>query len=275
MKSCLYTGHVSHTRHRPKRHAFRYRVFSMLLDLDEMHALDRTSWLFGVNRPAPLSFREADHGDGTATGLRDWVVMRLQVAGYETQGVQIRVLCYPRIFGYVFNPLTTYYCYDNGGALMATLHEVHNTFDEKHTYILPATANEGGTVRQMSNKNMYVSPFTEMGGTYRFVLNDPADEVRMGIHLSQNDEPVLSATFCGTRREMSARALLHTFFQYPLMTLKVIGGIYFEALRLWIKGVAIIKREAAPIRISSSTPSKQDASSERDRPPVLREGEFR
>ncbi len=258
MKSCLYTGHVSHTRHRPTHHAFRYRVFSLLLDLDELDDLDQRSWIFGANRAALLSFRESDHGLGTPTGLRDWVVSRLEAAGYAAKPAQIRVLCYPRIFGYVFNPLTTYYCYGSGGVLMATLHEVHNTFNEKHTYILPATANAGGTIQQMSEKNMYVSPFTEMAGTYRFALNDPADEVRVAIYLSQDDELVLSALFDGKRREISERALFLTFFQYPLMTLKVMGGIYFEALRLWIKSVAIVRRKAAASRITSSFPSKQD-----------------
>lgn len=267
MRSSLYRGYVTHARSWPKRHAFRYRVFSLLLDLDELNEIDAQSRLLGVNRSAPLSFHEKDHGAGAPTGLKDWALGHLAVAGYDSEGAQIEVLCYPRIFGYAFNPLTVYYCYDNGGSLMATLHEVHNTFGEKHTYVLPAREGGDGKARQVCDKAMYVSPFTEMEGRYDFKLNSPGEHLSLTINLSKGDQHVLSAGFQGERRALSDKALVATFFQYPLMTLKVIAGIHMEALRLWVKGVKLVPRAPAPVKIA--------ASHQTIRPLQPRKGDFR
>ncbi|MDO8422840.1 MAG: DUF1365 domain-containing protein [Parvibaculum sp.] len=244
--SCLYEGTIEHIRRSPKRHAFRYRVFSLLLDLDEAEALDARSWMFGFNRAAPLSFRECDHGDGEARGLKKWAAGHVRRAGFSTESLQVRVLCYPRIFGYVFNPLTVYYCFDGNGKWLATLHEVSNTFGEKHTYVLDANG------RQSASKRMPVSPFTSMNATYDFDLNEPGDDLRMAIIMRSNGEPVLTARFAGERREMSDAALVMTFLRYPLMTLKVTLSIHFEALRLWLKRVPLVPRVAAEKKISSS-----------------------
>lgn len=252
MKSSLYKGHVTHARSWPKRHAFRYRVFSLLLDLDELNEINSQSRLLGINKPAVLSFYEGDHGDGAPQGLKDWALRHLAIAGYETAGTRIAVLCYPRIFGYAFNPLTVYYCYDSGGSLMATLHEVHNTFGEKHTYVLPARESGDGKARQVCDKEMYVSPFTEMEGRYDFKLNTPGERLSLTINLSKGDQHILSAGFQGERRALTDRALLGTFFQYPLMTLKVIAGIHMEALKLWVKGVKLVPRAPAPVKIAVS-----------------------
>ncbi|MEQ9143048.1 MAG: DUF1365 family protein [Parvibaculaceae bacterium] len=252
MESCLYRGYVDHARTRPKRHKLRYRVFSLLLDLDELDAVDAQSRVLGINRRAPLSFRESDHGDGRVRGLKGWVEDHLKKAGLAVEGLRVRVLCYPRIFGYVFNPLTVYYCYDADGAMIATLHEVHNTFDEKHTYVLPAEVGANGTVRQQAEKRMYVSPFTGMDGQYRFDLVPPGEGVRVFIGLSDEDGPLLSASFEGTRQKLTGRALLATFVQYPLMTLKVVAGIHYEALKLWAKRVPLFRHQDAAERISSS-----------------------
>ncbi|MDO8290493.1 MAG: DUF1365 domain-containing protein [Parvibaculum sp.] len=256
MKSCLYQGHVFHARHEPKRHAFRYSVFSLLLDLDELDFISARSRVFGVNKTALLSFRERDHGNGTTNGLKSWVISELHAAGIETSGVSIRVLCYPRILGYVFNPLTVYYCFAKTGELIATLHEVHNTFNEKHTYILPIE----NSAKQMATKVMHVSPFTEMTSRYQFEYGTPNEKVHLVIRLYTNDELILSTSFAGTRHEMSDRALLATFFRYPLMTLKIISAIHFEAFRLWHKGVPLVARVVMPEKITASyvTPQKKE-----------------
>ncbi|WOF72642.1 DUF1365 domain-containing protein [Parvibaculaceae bacterium PLY_AMNH_Bact1] len=252
MFSSLYKGFVDHARRRPARHTLRYRVFSLLLDLDELDEINRTSRVFGINRWALLSFWEKDHGAGEDSNLKAWVAEHVTKAGFSATGMRVRVLCYPRILGYVFNPLTVYYCYDPNGVLMVTLHEVHNTFDEKHTYVLPAPVDKRGRVRQEIEKRMYVSPFTEMEGHYQFDLCPPDEHVRVFIGLSDAEGPLLSASFEGEREPWSDRALLLTFLQYPLMTLKVTVGIHYEALKLWWKKVPIIRHEPAKERITAT-----------------------
>ncbi len=252
MFSSLYKGYVDHARRRPKRHKLRYRVFSLLLDLDELNEINQTSRVFGVNRRALLSFWERDHGEGAETGLKGWVASHVEKAGFSAGDMSVRVLCYPRILGYVFNPLTVYYCYDAKGDLMVTLHEVHNTFDEKHIYVLPAFVDGRGHVRQQTEKRMYVSPFTEMEGQYQFDLRPPGEDIRVFIGLSDAEGPLLSASFEGEREAWSDRALLLTFLQYPLMTLKVTIGIHYEALKLWWKKVPIIRHAPAAERIAAT-----------------------
>lgn len=248
MRSCLYQGQVFHARHEPKRHAFRYSVFSLLLDLDELSLMSTRSFVFGVNKAALLSFRESDHGYGSTTGLKSWVISQLHMVGVETSGISIRVLCYPRILGYVFNPLTVYYCFTKTGELIATLHEVHNTFNEKHTYILPI---EPGA-KQTAPKAMHVSPFTEMASHYQFECGAPGEKVHLAIRLYTDDFLILSTSFEGVRREMSNKALLATFLRFPLMTLKIISAIHFEAFRLWRKGVPLVARAVMPEKITVS-----------------------
>jgi len=137
MNSTLYVGSVMHRRLRPRRHRLRYRVFWMLLDLDEIERLPRVLRLFSHNRFNAVSFHDADHGDGSATPLRAQVERHLAAAGIALGGGAIRLLCMPRILGYGFNPLSVYFCYQRSGLLAAILYEVHNTFGERHSYLIP------------------------------------------------------------------------------------------------------------------------------------------
>ncbi len=228
--SAIYVGHVVHQRHRPKKHSLRYRVFSLLIDLDELPALNGLRW-FGHNRAALFSFRDSDHADGG--DLRDWVKGQLQAKGLPAPG-RIRLLCYPRILGYVFNPLTVWYCDGADGAPLATIYEVHNTFGERHTYVLPAAAE-----KQEAVKAFYVSPFIDMNCHYAFKLSAPAERIMVAINETQDDAPLLYAAFTGKREDFSDAVLLRLFFSHPLMTLKVTAGIHFEALRLIFKGIRI------------------------------------
>ena len=180
-KSCLYEGFVVHERVRPKRHRLRYQVFSMLFDLDELSALDRQSRLFGYNRWAPLAFFDRDHGPADGTALRPWVEARLTDAGMEPDGGAIRLLCYPRIFGYAFNPLSVYFCYARDGALRAILYEVCNTFKERHTYVIPVTDTERPVIRQSCDKALYVSPFIGMKSNYNFRIVPPGEGINIVI----------------------------------------------------------------------------------------------
>lgn len=225
--SALYVGHVVHQRHRPKKHHLRFRVFSLLVDLDELPRLQGLR-LFAHNRRALFSFRDADHGHGEDP--RDWVSAQLAGHGLPAPG-KVRLLCYPRILGYVFNPLSVWFCDDVEGRPLATVYEVHNTFGERHTYVLSA-----GEPQEVE-KAFYVSPFIGMDCQYAFTITPPGDKVRVAINETENGEPLLYAAFTGNRQALTDANLLRLFFSHPLMTLKVTVGIHWEALKLWRKGI--------------------------------------
>lgn len=231
--SALYIGIVAHRRLRPKAHKLRYRVFSLLLDLDELPGL-KLRWL-GVNRPGLLSFREADHGDGGP--LRPWVAARLAEAGIVAAG-PVRLLCYPRMLGYVFNPLTVYFCHHGDGRLAAIIYEVHNTHGERHAYVLPGGV---GTVRHSCCKAFFVSPFMPMDCVYHFTINPPGETVSVGIVESDEEGTLLTASFAGERENLTDAALLRAVLAHPLMTLKVTLAIHWEAVRLLLKGLRVYR----------------------------------
>lgn len=251
-RSALFAGEVVHDRLRPKRHHLRYSVFSLLLDLDELPLLDRKLKLFSHNRAGLFSFYDRDHGNGGAFSLRVWVEELLYRAGIRLDGGSIRVLCYPRMFGYVFNPLTVFFCYDADEKLTAILYEVSNTHAEKHTYVLPVTDPERDIIRQDCNKTFFVSPFVSMNCNYRFRIMAPGDKVLVSISESDDSGPLLSAFFSGKRRTLSDTTLLAALFRYPLMTFKIIAGIHIEALRLWLKGIPVVPYQPAAQSVSSS-----------------------
>ena len=228
--SAIYEGSVVHRRVTPKHHQFRYRVFALLLDLDELPSLHRKLKLFGWNRGAFASFHDHDHGDGT--DLRVWLDGQLAQAGVVADGPK-RVLCYPRIFGYVFNPLSVWFCHDRTGALAATIYEVHNTQGERHAYVLRADG------EQTCSKDFYVSPFLSMDCRYSFHIKPPGEDIVVAIRETEAGQPVLDAAFSGQRRPLTDRALGFALLRHPLMTVKIIGAIHFEALRLWLKGVRV------------------------------------
>ena len=251
-QSAIYAGHVLHARSRPRKHSLRYSVFSLLVDLDEVEELNKTLRLFGYNKPALYSVHDADHGNGRPGELRSWVEERLAAAGLQGHGWQIRMLCYPRILGYVFNPITVYFCYRPEGQLAGVLYEVCNTFNERHTYVIPVESEAGGILRHRCAKEMYVSPFMPMNCEYNFRISPPTDDVAINIGESDADGPMLFATFSGKRRPLSDRALLRMLVTYPLMTMKVMGGIHWEALKLWWKGVPIYRHKPAAAKIAST-----------------------
>jgi len=240
---CLYVGQVMHHRLKPVRHRFVYRVFTLLLDLDRLAETDRLR-LLSVNRPNVMSFHERDHGPRDGTPLRPWVERQLAAHGITLPGGRILLLCLPRVLGYVFNPLSLYYCYDAGGRLAAVLYEVKNTFGEQHAYVLPVDPARApdAPVRQSCAKDLYVSPFIEMAARYHFRLTPPGERLSVVIQEEVDGGPLLIASMTGRRRPLSDRELALAALRHPLMTHKVIAGIHFEALRLWGKGVALHAR---------------------------------
>jgi DUF1365 family protein len=231
--SALYTGWVMHRRLRPRRHSFRYRVFSLLLDLNDLPRLDGKLKLFAWNRFGLFSFHDRDHGDGRP--LSRWLDNLLDDAGLKADGAR-RVLCYPRILGYVFNPLSVWFCHDRDETLKAIVYEVHNTYDERHFYVLPAQG-DGTIVTHDCPKDFYVSPFLSADCRYFFRIRPPDEKVAVVIHENEDGSPMLDASFTGHRRLLTDGALLAMTLAYPLMTLKVIIAIHFEAVRLMLKGI--------------------------------------
>lgn len=246
LHSCFYTGTVMHRRVRPRKHKLSYRVFSMLVDLDEVETLHQTIAGFAHNRFGLFAFYDRDHGPGENAPLKPWVESELKKANIDTQGGPIRLLCYPRVLGYAFNPLSVYFCYHRDGRLAAVLHQVTNTFHQRHSYLFPITTNDGEVERHACVKEMYVSPFIEMGLTYNFRIKPPGDDIAIAINETDAEGPLLFASFAGQKQPFSASGLWKLFFAYPLMTLKVIGGIHWEALVLWIKGVPLVQRPTPP-----------------------------
>mgnify|MGYP001262685772 FL=1 len=240
MNSCIYNGEVTHTRFKPVRHFLKYKTFSLLIDLDEIDFLDKSIGIFSHNKFNIFSFYDKDHGDRDGGNLKDWVISNLKKFQIKENITNIKVLCYPRILGYVFNPLSIFYCYEKD-KLVAIFYEVKNTFNEQHTYIFKIKNNE--EIIQKCRKKFYVSPFMDMETFYNFKLLNPKDKLSVFIKQTDADGTILTATQTGDKKEFSFKQLAINFLKYPLMTIKIISSIHYEALLLWKKGAIYRKRE--------------------------------
>jgi uncharacterized protein len=242
--AALYFGEVMHARLKPIGHRFSYRVMSLLVDLDRLDAANRQSRLFGVNRAALYSFNEADHGERNGSALRGYAQRCAAEHGIDLTGGRVLLLCYPRLLGYTFNPLSAYFCYRADGELAMMIYEVRNTFGDIHAYVLPVKPGESSEagVRQAQDKLFYVSPFVGMAMRYHFRVSPPGDSVKLRILETDRDGPLLAATFNGCRRALTTAALLRSFCSLPLVTLKIVAAIHWEALRLWLKGARLVPR---------------------------------
>ena len=244
--AALYVGKVMHARLKPVGHRFSYRVMSLLIDLDRLQIADRQTSLFGVNRRALYSFHETDHGERDGSSLRDYAQRRAAEHGIDLTGGRVLLLCYPRLLGYAFNPLSVYFCHQENGQLALVIYEVRNTFGDIHAYVVPVRSGDVSPagIRQEQDKRFYVSPFIEMATRYHFRLVATMEQVKLRILETDRDGPLLSATFNGRRRALTTRELLRSFFSLPAITVKVIAAIHWEALRLWWKGVRLVPRRS-------------------------------
>jgi DUF1365 family protein len=246
--SALYRGTVMHQRLRPKRHRLRYRVFSLLLDLDGLDALAARLKLFSRNRFNLFSFRDKDYGAGTSEPLRAQVERHMAAAGVAADGGPIRLLTMPRVLGYAFNPLSVYFCYRRSGDLAAILYEVNNTFGQRHSYLIPVTGSGDGAILQECSKQFYVSPFLDMEMTYLFRTVPPGERVGVAISGRDAQGPIIVASLFANRSPLTDPGLALAFATYPLLTLKVIAGIHWEALQIWLKGIGLRGRPRPPDR---------------------------
>ena len=240
--SCIYVGNVIHKRFKPKEHFFKYRVFSLLLDLSEINLIQKKISFFSYNRFNLISFFDKDHGNRDGSNLKDWVIKNIQKYNIETKNVRIKLLCYPRILGYVFNPLSVFFIYNESSSLVAILYEVKNTFGEQHTYVFK-TENRSKLIENKCQKKFFVSPFMDLDSTYYFKILYPEDTLSVVIDQRDNLGKLLFASQDGKRINLSSKNLLFSYLKHPLMTFKIISAIHFEALRLWIKGIKIVKKK--------------------------------
>ncbi len=249
-RSAVYVGSVMHRRFGQRQHHFRYRAFWLLLDLDEVPELARSTRLFSCNRLNLLSLHDCDHGDGSAMSIRGQITALLRESGVDAAIARIELFCMPRTLGYVFNPLSIYFCRRPDNGLAAIVYQVHNTFGERHSYVIPVQEN-GSVVRQQCQKVFYVSPFMDMNLRYHFRITQPGDHISLAIRAHNGQRPAMVAVLSAQRREFSDATLLSSLVSMGAVTLKVTAAIHWEALRLWLKRIGLRPRQAAPAHLAT------------------------
>jgi len=269
MNSRLYECQVMHARFLPKPHRFVYRIFMIAVDLDELPALDRRLHLFSLNRPNLYSFRETDflptseplHNQSqnpvchvirdklSAASLKTRVLAYLADRGVDLgPGGRVELVTLPRIFGYLFNPVSFYFCYDRNGACVASIAEVTNTFHEMKPFFLgPQTRNAcPSTFRLRTPKNFYVSPYSDVDVDFDFHLRIPGEKLSIQIDDYIGADRTLTSTLTGPARPLTDAALAWFLFKYPLLTLRVIALIHWHALLLHLKKIPWFAKAARP-----------------------------
>ena len=239
--SKIYTGKVIHKRFKPKEHYFKYNVFSLLIDLNELEEINKYIKFFSYNKFNIISFYDKDHGDRDGSSVKLWVKKNLRNIGIMTEDISIKLLCYPRIFGYVFNPLSIYFIYNKNTELISIFYEVKNTFGEQHTYIFKA--HDEKTVQNKCKKKFYVSPFIEMDCEYHFKTLNPREQLSVVINQNDKDGKLLFASQDGISKDFNNKNLILSYLTHPLMTFKIIGAIHYEAFKLWVKRIKLIAKK--------------------------------
>ncbi|WP_018152742.1 DUF1365 domain-containing protein [Leeia oryzae] len=242
----LIRGQVMHHRLRPAVNRFVYPVFCVRLNLDRLNELS-SRW-FGVNRWRPLSIRTADYGPRNATPLAGWMREVLTREGVVVDG-EIWLQTFPRVLGFVFNPVSFWFCHDRQGGLKAVLAEVNNTFGEHHHYLLTAPGGErihNDTVL-LCRKLMHVSPFCPVEGRYAFRFRESADHSFVGIDYHDRNGLLIKTSIGGHKQPFAATSLRQAFMTQPLLTLGVVARIHWQALRLWLKKVPFFRKPAPPV----------------------------
>ena len=248
MKSAIYEGLVKHRRFAPREHSFAYRVSMMYLDLSELDSVLAGRWLWSTRRPALARFRREDHLGEASVPLDRAVRELIEDRTGSLPTGPIRLLTQPSFFGYCFNPVSFYYCFDDADEHVETIvAEVNNTpWGERYCYVLAEAANRGGADRKRFHpiKEFHVSPFMPMDVSYDWRFSAPGERLSVHMRNLQDDELLFDATLALERIEITGPALASTLLRFPAMPLKVVSGIYWEALRLWLKRVPVYDHPA-------------------------------
>lgn len=243
LRSALYEGAMTHHRLRPADHRFSYRMYYGLFDLDELPQLDERLRLFSHNSWNLFSLRDNKHGSDDGTPPREWIVQQLSDADYDFELGRVQLLAFPTVVGYVFNPISVWWCFDTDDNLRAVLHEVRNTFGDKHCYLSEV---DPADPRQDFDKELHVSPFMDLEKSYSFQLTPPGDTVGVRIREDDVDGRLFTASFVGRRFDLSDRQLARVFVRYPMVTIKSVLAIHWQALKLWRKQVRFHSRPQPP-----------------------------
>lgn len=238
LASCLYAGGLIHRRYRPRRHELRYDVMNLFADVDELPSLSRKFWLFGYNRFSLFSIMDRNHGPGDGTPVAQHVRDVMSRLGLAKPVSRIFMFCYPAVLGRVFNPLTVYYGFDEAGHVTCMVYEVNNTFGQRHSYAMAVD----GLGEHSSAKKFYVSPFNPTDGEYRFSGMINNDRLRLNIALFEQGDMKLCARFEGRRIEFSDSRLFRSLLPMIVQPVKVVAGIHWEALKLYLKGLRPLPR---------------------------------
>ncbi len=235
----LYTGRVMHARLKPRFHRFSYAITQLYLDIDRLDKLDRTLDRFGHNRGRWFSFHDRDHGARDGTPLRPWVDAQCALAGVDLGGGPVRLLCFPRVFHHVFNPISVFFCFGPDNDLRAVIHEVSNTFGQSHSYVIPVPPETPEPIHQEADKLFHVSPFIPMDCRYRFHFRLPGERFSFAIHQNDAAGPLLMARMKSRREPLNDQTLRAALKASPLMSFKTLAAIHWEALRLFFKGAPV------------------------------------
>lgn len=241
-KQGIYHGKVVHVRTAPKRHVLSMNVFELFINLDEVAALSKKLRLFSFNRFNLFSINDRKWGTRNGTPLAQHVRHLATKAAGKNAAQHIYMLCFPALLGRVFNPLTTYYCYDDQGELRCLVFEVSNTFGEHHSYVVPADQ-----ATASHPKRFHVSPFNKVEGSYSFTAKSPGEKLHLGVRLDKNDETILNTWFAAERSDLNDWALFKAFLKMPLLPLQILFAIHWEAFKLWRKGMVFNASPKPPI----------------------------
>ena len=264
MNSCLYECHILHERFLPRGHRFRYRIFLFAIDLDELDTLHRSLRLFSFNRANLYSFRERDFlptnepvhnvtgasiphsASDNSPSLKSRVVAHLAARGVDLTGGRVLLVTLPRVLGYLFNPVSFYFCYDRAGAPVAALAEVTNTFKEMKTYCLGPETRDRSAFSLRVPKNFYVSPYSDVDLAFDFTLRTPGERLTVQIDDYAGPTRTLTSLLSGAREQLTDARLAWFTLKYPFITLRIISLIHWHALRLWLKKIPWFAKAAKP-----------------------------